>query len=84
MLKKITQSPYLNLLSGLILLATSAYEIAVTVDETSFGVLHGILIFSLIQIAKVIPELLHGLEQIQEADEIMEERSSRLVNQDAS
>ena len=83
MLKTITQSPYLNLLSGLVLLGTSAYEIAMTVDETTFGVRHGILIFSLVQIAKVIPEILHGLEQIQEADEVFEERNERLVKQDA-
>ena len=40
-------------------------------------------VFSLVQIAKVIPEILHGLEQIQEADEVFEERNERLVKQDA-
>ena len=84
MLRRITQSPYLNLLSGLILLTTSIYEIVMTVDKTSFGIRHGILIFSIIQIIKVIPEIMHGMTQIQEADEMMEERNSRLVNQDAN
>jgi len=63
---------------------TSAYEIMVTVDGASFGVRHGILIFSIIQIAKVIPEIMHGLTQIQEADEIMEENNNRLIQQDAN
>jgi hypothetical protein len=76
MLRQITQSPYLNLLSGLILLITSAYEIAVTVDGAALGVRHGILIFSIIQLVKIIPEILHGLTQIQEADDIMEEKTT--------
>jgi hypothetical protein len=84
MLRRITQSPYLNLLSGLILLTTSIYEIVMTVDKASFGVRHGILIFSIIQIIKVIPEIMHGMTQIQEADKMMEERNSHLVNQDAN
>ncbi len=84
MLRQITQSPYLNLFSGLILLATSIYEIALTVDEASFGIRHGILIFSLVQIIKVIPEIVRGLTEIQEADEMMEQQNSRLVQQDAN
>ncbi|MGD2117904.1 MAG: hypothetical protein PVG66_06080 [Chromatiales bacterium] len=74
MLKQITQSPYLNLFSGLILLTTSAYETIVTLDEVHFGVSHGILIFSIIQIIKVMPEIMHGLTEIQEADDLAEER----------
>lgn len=83
MLRTITQSPYLNLLSGLVLLVTSGYEIAVTVDGAVIGARHGILIFSLIQILKTLPEVMHGLEQVQEVDEIIEERGRRLANQDA-
>ncbi len=74
MLRKITQSPYLNLISGLILLLSSAYEIITTIDETSFAVRHGILIFSIIQIVKVIPEILHGLTEIEEAEEIVQKK----------
>jgi membrane protein required for beta-lactamase induction len=74
MLRRITQSPYLNLLSGLILLMTSAYEIMVALDGVYFGVRHGVLIFSIIQIGKVIPEILHGLTEIQESNELVEER----------
>lgn len=73
MLREITKSPYLNLLSGLILLITSAYETIATLDEASFGVPHGILVFSVIQIIKAIPEIMHGLTEIQEADEILED-----------
>lgn len=84
MLKQITQSPYLNLLSGMILLSAALYEIVISVDEAAFGVRHGILIFSIIQIVKTIPEIMHGLTEIQEADDVMGEKNGRMVNQDAS
>lgn len=73
MLREITESPYLNLLSGLILLITSAYEIMVTMNGTMFGIRHGILVFSVIQIVKAIPDIMHGLTEIEEADQLMEE-----------
>ncbi len=69
MLRKITQSPFLNLLSGMVLLATSAYEIVMTADEAYIGVSHGVLIFSIIQVIKVLPEIMHGLTEIEEAGE---------------
>ncbi len=84
MLRQITQSPYLNLLSGTILLFAALYEIVVSVDEAAFGVRHGILIFSIIQIVKTIPEIMHGLTEIQDADDVMGEKIGRLVNQDAN
>lgn len=74
MLRQITQSPYLNLLSGMILLGTSAYEVIATVDGAFLGVRHGIMLFSIIQITKVIPEIMHGLTQIEEADEVRKEK----------
>ncbi|MEJ6570100.1 MAG: hypothetical protein QNL80_14650 [Akkermansiaceae bacterium] len=69
MLKKIIQSPYLNLLSGLILLITAGYETWESFGEASIGAHHGILIFSLIHIAKSIPEVMHGLKELDEANE---------------
>jgi hypothetical protein len=73
MLKKITESPYLNLLSGIILLVTSSYEVwesfGESAGEASVGAHHGIFIFALMQILKVIPEMLHGLKEVEEAKE---------------
>ena len=74
MLRQITESPYLNLFSGLILLFTSAYETIRTLEEPSLGLHHGILVFSIVQIIKVIPEIMHGLVQIQEADDLLEQK----------
>lgn len=70
MLKQIVRSPYLNLLSGLILLATSGYEIFITANAAVVGVSHGILMFSVIHIIKVIPDIMHGLTEIEEAREL--------------
>ncbi|MES9851153.1 MAG: hypothetical protein ABW170_04895 [Candidatus Thiodiazotropha sp. L084R] len=69
MLRQITNSPYLNLLSGLILLVASAYEIAVTANNLLFGVNHGILVFSIIQLTRVFPEIMRGLAEIEDAEE---------------
>lgn len=84
MLRQITRSPYLNLLSGMILLSAALYEIVVSVDEAAFGLRHGILIFSIIQIVKTLPEIMHGLTEIQDADEVMGEKNGRLLKQDAN
>ncbi|OQY00365.1 MAG: hypothetical protein B6I26_08350 [Desulfobacteraceae bacterium 4572_130] len=66
MLKKITQSEYLNLISGIILLITSGYE---SFAEPSIGAHHGILIFGIIQILRAIPEIVHGLKELEDAKE---------------
>ncbi len=55
---KIAQSPYLNLLSGLVLLATAGYETWANIEEVSIGAHHGILIFSIVHLLKTIPEFI--------------------------
>lgn len=67
MLEKITQSPHLNLLSGLILLITSGHETWHTIEHFSLGAHHGVLIFSIIQILKSLPEILDGAKELAEA-----------------
>jgi hypothetical protein len=81
MLKKITRSPYLNLLSGTILLITAGYEtFAVAIEETateaSVGAHHGILVFAIIHIAKSIPEIMHSLKEFEEADKVLQEEKA--------
>ena len=72
MLKKITQSPYLNLFSGAILLFTAGYETWNTFGEASLGVHHGIVVFSIIQIVKTIPKIMHGLKEVEKAKDIID------------
>lgn len=71
MLKAITESPYLNLFSGMVLLITSGYETIVSMQDSLFGAHHGILLFSLTQIVKAIPDIMHGLTDVEEAEDIM-------------
>ncbi len=70
MLKRIVDSPYLNLFSGFILLITSSIELVVSFDEYQIGAEHGIFVFSIVQILKVIPELLHSAKELEEAEEL--------------
>jgi len=61
-LKKISENPYLDLISGIILLITSGYEIITNLDKLSIGAHHGVAIFGMIQIIKSIPPLLETLK----------------------
>jgi hypothetical protein len=76
MLREITRSPYLNLLSGAILLATSGYETWSTFGAFSIGSHHGILLFSIIHILKTIPEITHGLKNLEEGQEELGSKES--------
>nr|VFJ46197.1 MAG: hypothetical protein BECKFM1743C_GA0114222_100354 [Candidatus Kentron sp. FM]VFJ46257.1 MAG: hypothetical protein BECKFM1743A_GA0114220_1003410 [Candidatus Kentron sp. FM]VFK10927.1 MAG: hypothetical protein BECKFM1743B_GA0114221_101605 [Candidatus Kentron sp. FM] len=64
LLKQFAENKYVNLLSGLILLSVSAVEIVNTLEEASVGAHHGLAIFALLQLLKVLPEIVHGTEEI--------------------
>lgn len=64
MLNSFVQNPFVNLLSGFILLLTSGYEAWSTIDEFTVGAHHGVFLFSIIQILKVIPETLQGTKEL--------------------
>ncbi|NIB42762.1 hypothetical protein HBA55_24355 [Pseudomaricurvus alkylphenolicus] len=81
MLTAITRSPYLNILSGLILLITAASETLATLGETftdtQVGAHHGLLVFALVHVIREIPELLHGFKELKEGeDELRKDTSS--------
>ena len=69
MLKRITHSPYLNFLSGVILLITAGYEVWESFGEISLGAHHGVAFFGIIQILKSIPEINHGLKELEEVED---------------
>jgi len=73
MLKKITESPYLNLVCGIILFVTSGYETWIRLEEHAIGVRHGILFFSFVQILKSIPEVAETLLKLKEVKEGLDE-----------
>ena len=62
-------SPYLNLASAPLLLMSSGYEIWSRLAEHSVGVRHGVLLFSLIQIFKTLPDIAENLEKMRKVHE---------------
>lgn len=70
-ISSILRSPVLNLIGGLILLVTSGHEIFEVVDGLSKVVMdpkirasHGVFIYSIIHMLRVIPELLDSAEYL--------------------
>ena len=62
-LRKFTENTYVKLIAGLTLLLTSFYEL-VTEAEAGLQGEHGIILFSLLHILRVFPELQHGASEI--------------------
>lgn len=69
MLKTIISSPYLNLLSGLVLMTTAGIEIFDTFNTAGIGSHHGIFVFGIIQALRSFPEIFHALEEFEHAEE---------------
>jgi len=71
-LRKLVSNPYLNLLVAVVLLysglSESWHEIQ-EIEEFRFGVHHGIIIYSLLQILKTLPEVFEGMEYLTEVGE---------------
>ena len=63
LLGKFAENIYVKLVAGLTLLLTSLYEL---ISETEGGLHseHGIIVFSLLHILRVLPELQHGASEI--------------------
>ena len=69
MLEKITENPFVNLLSGIILFVTSGYEVWVSLDEFALGAHHGVLIFGIFHVIKTLPEFLYALKEFKEGED---------------
>lgn len=76
LITRIAHHPYLNLLSGLVLLITASHEILISLEE-GIGTHHGIAIFGAVQIIKSLPELMHGAEGLARYGEVRPIRHSR-------
>ncbi len=72
LIKAIAMSPYLNLITGVILFASGLLESLQDyqdLEEFHFGIHHGITLFSLVQILKTIPEFFESFKYISHAEE---------------
>jgi len=71
-IKAILASPYLDLVTGLILFVSGmaeSWQEFQTLDGFQFGVHHGVVLFSIVQIIKSLPDIFEGLEYISQARE---------------
>jgi hypothetical protein len=64
LLGSFAENVYVSLITGLILLISSAIEVINTLDAGVIGAHHGVLIFSIYHILKTLPELQHGAVEV--------------------
>ena len=71
-LRQFVSNPYLNMLVGVLLLysglSESWYQFQ-AMENYHIGVHHGVILFSLMHIAKTLPDIFDGLEHFTEAEE---------------
>lgn len=65
---RLLTSPWLNFLVGLVLVVSSGWETAQAFLEESntLGAHHGVLLFSIVQVLKVLPELMEAARNVDE------------------
>lgn len=72
--RKIADNPYINLLAASVLIITAISEMFESTEKmTELGIHHGVLLFGIAHMLSAVPELLHGLDEMLEADEEVEE-----------
>ncbi len=67
-LRRIVKNPYVNIVVGLLLLYSGISETVHELKELDgfrVGVHHGVILFSILQILKTVPEFFEGLEHIE-------------------
>jgi len=71
-LKRLVASHYLNLFVAMVLFysgLSEAWHDFQAIGEFRFGMHHGIVLYSLLQMVKVLPELFEGMEHLTEVSE---------------
>ena len=65
---RLLASPWLNFLVGLVLVLSSGWETVEAFSEESntLGAHHGVLLFSVVQVLKVLPDLMEALRSVDE------------------
>lgn len=63
LLAKFAENTYVKLAAGLTLLLTSLAELVATAESGIHGE-HGIIVFALLHILRVLPELQHGASEV--------------------
>jgi hypothetical protein len=71
-LRKIVENTYVNLGAGIILLISSIAETVTEIregNEIHLGAHHGLILFSLIHVIKILPDIFEGLEYVEHGAE---------------
>jgi succinate-acetate transporter protein len=66
-MKRITTSPTINLLVGLIFFLTGVIEVFNEIGDMRIGAHHGAIVFGLFSMLKNFPDLVEGMEYIQKS-----------------
>jgi len=73
MLKLIVTSPYLNLIVGIIMIATSFQEAYETLYDDlknlSFGAHHGLIVYGLLVVVRALPDIFEGLTFLKDSSD---------------
>lgn len=77
MFRSILNNPYLNLLGALGLLFTAGYETWLSWEqaESRMALHHGVFLFGLINVAKLLPDLKDSLSSVDDAAVAVKENS---------
>jgi hypothetical protein len=68
LLRHITTSPSVNVVVGVIFLATGLTEAWTAIEDMTIGAHHGAIVFGLLHILKYFPDLIEGLEYMQKSE----------------
>lgn len=67
-LRQITTSPSVNILVGLVFLATGLAEAWREIEDTAIGAHHGAIVFGLFHILKCFPDFIEGFDYLQKSN----------------
>ena len=67
-LRVISANPYLGLLASLVLFLSAGWEVVDTFEELAIGTEHGVLLYSGLNVIKVISEFMEKAEALEEAE----------------
>ena len=66
-LKRFVENHWVNLIAGVVLLATAIIEVLKSTEEDGLGLGHGMVIFAALQVLKSRPHLLEAAETVSKA-----------------
>ena len=66
-IERFVENPYVNFITGLVLIFTSGVEVFESLDEEfKLGVHHGVFVFGILQVLRSLPEFIEGSKSLKE------------------